>query len=134
MAIRRVTIDLDDSADNNKHTLVAQSLTGRKVPTRKYEGTSLPVHEEEAQETELTEKTLPSPTIGRTYSDLIYEFYNSPRAMATILMFAPMPFFAFNINNINGLIYPIILGVVLNVVWFGVPALMCLFKLFRKKM
>jgi hypothetical protein len=58
---------------------------------------------------------------GRTVPDLVAEFVNDPRAMATILMFVGFVVFVVKIQSINDFVYPVAMGALLNAVWFGVP-------------
>ncbi|MBU4288677.1 MAG: hypothetical protein KKI12_10965 [Proteobacteria bacterium] len=62
-------------------------------------------------------------TTGRTFSDLVTEFINNPRAMATILMIIPFVIFVANIKSVEYLKFLIITGIIFNLVWFGVHGL-----------
>ena len=134
MAIRRVTIELDDSADNNRTTTVPTSLTKRgPIETKKRDLTDVTVYEEKVEEAEPPEGAPSVPiTIGRTFPDLVSEFINNPRAMATILMFAPFIVFVVKIDSTAALKYPVITGAILNAVWFGIPVLMSIWRWLRK--
>lgn len=59
-------------------------------------------------------------TTGRTIADLVAEFRNDSRAMATLLIFVPFVLFAGRIEKLDDLIYPTAIGGLLNGVWFGV--------------
>lgn len=60
---------------------------------------------------------------GKTYADVISDFANDPRYVAAFLMFAPFPFFASRIDEPVALITPLIVGIILNAIWFGVDYL-----------
>ncbi|RJQ46794.1 MAG: hypothetical protein C4528_06320 [Gammaproteobacteria bacterium] len=122
MAIKRLTIELDDSPDRAGQTKVPEGA--RVAETKDFkarEMTGLPT-EKESEETQSPETARANPRApGRTSSDLFAEFVNQPRAMATLLIFAPVPFFAMKIQSFGDLIYPVAVGILLNVVWFGIP-------------
>lgn len=127
MAIRRrvtkVTIDeVNDSAEIGAFTNVPASLTGL-ASLELYKGTPTDIPEaEDIEETDSPQDTFVSPvTIGRTFPDLLVDFKNDTRAMATVLTFLPFIVFVTKIDSIGSLKYPIIAGVILNAVWFGVP-------------
>lgn len=118
MAIRRVTYEIDDSPERG--------------PTRLPEGVH-PATELEPLENRLTDVARPEeflstsrgerarpPATGRTPSDLFVEFVHQPRAMATLLTFAPCVAYAPWVDMLTDLLVPLALGAILNSVWFGV--------------
>ena len=121
MAIRRLTIELDDSPDRAGQTKIPEGA--RAAESKEFKAsrvTGLPT-EKEMEETESPAFAAASPrAAGRTISDLVVEFVNEPRAMATLLIFLPVPFFVTIIRSLTDLIYPIVIGVLLNAVWFGI--------------
>ena len=123
MAIKRVTFELDYSPDLVGQTKVpdaARLAESKNFKTR--EVTGLPI-EKEVVETKSLEVAAPSPRApGRTMSDLVAEFVNQPRAMATVLMFLPFAIClaTTHIPSFGYLIYPLTIGILLNIVWFGI--------------
>ena len=121
MAIKRLTIEMDDSSDRGRQTTVPEGLRVKEsIELKQRELTSIP------SETDAEETVSPKPgaalprATGRTVADLIAEFVNDARAMATILMFAPFIIFVSKIERFDDLMYPAATGVLLNAVWFGV--------------
>lgn len=122
MAIKRLTIELDDIVDLKGSTTVPAALTSKQeFSLERKQPTGIAAYEktEETETLNLSEKL--SPTTGRTFPDLIIEFKNSPRAMATILMFVPVILFVTKVKSFVDLTYPAAVGIGLNLVWFSVP-------------
>ena len=122
MAIRRFTIELDDSPDRAGQTKIpegARVAEAKEFKARELTGLPTEREFEETQSPEVARATPRAP--GRTASDLVAEFVNQPRAMATLLVFAPFPFFTTKIQSFGDLVYPTAVGLLLNVVWFGIP-------------
>lgn len=120
MAIKRLTIELDDVTDRVSPTTVPESLRPKKARELKQkELTALP-REEDTEETSLERAGAPrAKVVGRTIADLVADFANDPRAMATILMFLPFIPFVPKLDHLADLVLPTVIGVLLNVVWFG---------------
>jgi hypothetical protein len=121
MAIKRLTIELDDSSDRVRPTTVPEGLRVKEATELKQrELTSAPTEKDTVE----TISPLPGAAIpraiGRTLADLIAEFLNDSRAMATILLFVSFIIFVPKIQKLDDLVYPIATGIILNVVWFGV--------------
>ena len=120
MAIKRVTVELDDSPDQAALTRIPEAARGalsKDFKTR--EMTTIPTEETaETQSLDIGGAARKAP--GRTMSDLVAEFVNQPRAMATLLMFAPFAvYLPTKIPSFGHLIYPLTVGILLNIVWFG---------------
>jgi hypothetical protein len=60
------------------------------------------------------------PTTGRTFSDLFVEFVHQPRAVATLLTFAPCAVYVPKVDKVSDLLVPLVIAAVLNLVWFVV--------------
>lgn len=123
MAIRRVTFEIDDAMDKNPGTSVPPSLIGGKEIMKKREETMTQSPNTEHTDTESTQTGGITRIHGRTWSDLIHESKNTPRDMATLFIIIPFVIFISKINSIESFKYPIALGVVLNIIWFGVSFL-----------
>ncbi len=123
MAIRRFTIELDDSSEARSPTSVPVSLTGREPVPLKERGLTAVPEPDDSVEADPKAVTPAPVTVGRTFPDLIREFIDQPRAMATTLFFLPFPVFVVKISNLESLLYPILTGCILNFVWFTVPLL-----------
>ena len=123
MAIRRLTIELDDVSDQNKQTTVPSLLGGDKEhPLQRTMPTDIPKYEEPLEESLVDQK---NQTVeqkpGKTFADLILLCINNPRAMATILTFIPFIFFVPKIDSFAALRFPLAIGILLNCVWFLSP-------------
>lgn len=124
MAIKRVTIELDDSPEGDKSTAPPSTQKQQEfTEAKKHSLTGTPDYKY-SEETTLPNNQPTAPiTTGRTFPDLISEFANNSRAMATTLIFVPFIIFVAKIDNIESLKYPVITGIILNTVWFGVPVI-----------
>ncbi len=122
MAIKRVTIELDDSPEGDEPTsLPSPSKKQEFTESKKQNLTGVPAYKE-SEATDLPDKdTKPPATTGRTYADLFSESANNPRAMATFLMLIPFVIFVLKIDSIESMKLPVVTGIILNIVWFGVP-------------
>jgi len=98
MAIKRLTIVLDDSDEKIRRTDIPESL---KIPRKENASIERATTIPNSDDTDANEHfKIPPQTIttGRTFSDLVTEFINNPRAMATILMIIPFLIFVTNIQ------------------------------------
>ena len=121
MAIKRLTIELDDSSDRVRSTTVPEGLRVRESSELKQRELTSAPSEKDAEETVSPKPGVALPrATGRTVADLVAEFVNDARAMATILMFLPFIIFVPKIQGFSDLMYPTATGVLLNAVWFGV--------------
>ena len=120
MAIKRLTIELDDAPDTRQSTTVPEPLqASTPVELKSKDLTNLP-SEEKGETTSLIVGKVAPRRIGRTVSDLFAEFKDDGRVMAILLMFAPFAVFLRNVEKFADLLYPFIVGVLLNVMWFGI--------------
>lgn len=122
MAIKRLTIELDDAVDSTTSTMVPSSSGEKqKEPTQDApDGTKIPDSTKEEAAVSPKEKSVAQPTTGRTFPDLVHDSANDYRVMATLLMALPFPFFAAKIDSVAAFKYPVLTGCVLNAVWFGI--------------
>ncbi len=134
MAIKRLTIELDDVPESQGPTNVPVSLAGgSKQTSKETQGrTEVTEYSSEVEAEAQGQLSAPSshPVFGRTVSDLVAEFINNPRAMATLLTFIPFVVFVTKIDSIESLKFPIIVGLILNTVWFGVAMVTRIFNFF----
>lgn len=129
MAIKRVTIEIDDSLDMSAPTGSLDQPTETKITEAKGKhSTRLPDYAPTEKTEPLLDSPLPQATVGRTFPDLIAESQENPRVMATILTFVPFVVFITRLNNFQAFKYPILLAVILNLVWFGFPLLLVPFR------
>ena len=129
MAIKRLTIELDDSPESQKATTPPTAHQEQEFTEAKKHGLTGTPEYAVAEETTLPEKSgQPPVTFGRTFTDLLSEFANNPRAMATALMIVPFVIFAAKIDSIESIKYPVITGAIFNAMWFGVPIVIGLFR------
>lgn len=120
MAFKRLTIELDDAPDTRQSTTVPEPLQpSTPVELKRKDPTNLP-SEEEGETTSPIAGKAPPRHIGRTVSDLFVEFKDDGRVVAPLLMFAPFVVFLGNVEKFADLLYPFAVGVLLNVMWFGI--------------
>lgn len=128
MAIKRLTIEMDDSPDTARLTGVPEGLrVTQPTELKERELTGIPTGKESDETVSPVSGKAAPRAPGRTVPDLVAEFVNDARAMVTILMFVPFVVFVVKIQSINDFVYPVVMGVLLNVVWFVVPWIQRLF-------
>ena len=134
MAIKRLTIELDDAVDSTTSTMVPSSSGEKqKEPTQDApDGTKIPDSTKEEAAVSPKEKSVAQPTTGRTFPDLVHDSANDYRVMATLLMALPFPFFAAKIDSVAAFKYPVLTGCILNAVWFGITLVSAAIRLMRK--
>ena len=122
MAIKKVSIEIDDSVEKYNPTDIPITLAEKKY-IKKSGATSTEITEYDQDIDADTPEVVPLPTIttGRTFPDLIVEFKNDPRSMATILTFIPFIIFIAKIDCVESFLYPLLTGAILNFVWFVIP-------------
>jgi hypothetical protein len=122
LAIKRLTIEIDDAVDQQTATSAPASLSPKKkAPQEPNQVTDLANYEETEETGASKHRQKIRPTTGRTYPDLVMECINSPRAMSTILVFISVVVFVGKIKSLSDLKYPAVVGIGLNVVWFSIP-------------
>jgi len=113
-------------------TTVPYSLTEDKKPSLPVDtSTAITEYDTDIEAEAPDEVPNISTKTGRTFPDLIIEFKNDPRAMATILICIPFIIFVTKISDISSLKIPFILGLILNAFWFGQPLLKKLANFFK---
>jgi hypothetical protein len=123
MAIKRLAIvELDDTPDTDSQTKVPDVLGVKTPPLRDRDATRLSPGTSDETDSPAA-GAVPTKQIGRTAWDLVSEFFNEPRAMATILFFGAFALFVFGgeVKTFADLLVPLAVGVFLNAVWFLVP-------------
>ena len=111
---------MDDNPEIHKVTEAPASLVDRidTAEIKKSSNTQIPT-EEKYDEISQTDETGKAPLrTGRTIADFLSIYLNDTRVMATFLMFVPFPFYASHVSKLNDLLYPIIYGIILDLVWF----------------
>ncbi len=136
MPIRRhitTTIDeIDDSADSHSPTNLPTLLAGRPPSDAQIETPTEFLSDSGESETPPSQGSRFSlPTIGRTFADLVVEFKNDYRAMAVILTVIPVVIFVTKEISPESLRYALVVAVILNAIWFSIPALVSLRKIKR---
>lgn len=137
MAVRRFTIELDDSPDTAKSTSPPLSLVGKEktLPSDR-EKTTTPEQQEDYQLRETVQQQDPvgkTETIGRTPADLVFAFINRPEFMATTLTCLSFLIFVRNLENLTDFWQPIITAFIFNGVWFGIAAIRRIADWLKKK-
>ena len=135
MAIKRVTIEIDDQVENLYNpTDMPKEL--------KHEQTIFPKQEIQTGELSFEESTkveqdskfskrLSSKKTGRTYSDLFVEIKEDPRSIITFFTIISFAIFSLQISKLtltNFLIYSFITSGIFNFVWFITPWIIRFFK------
>lgn len=125
MAVKRVTIQFDDSVDTEKSTSLPSSLIGgEKTLSEKSQNTSTPAEQDDygkvQAEDNVDDVVLKAETVGRTPADLVFAFINRPEFMATILFLASFIVFIGKIKALTDFWMPLVAGMLLNFVWFGI--------------
>lgn len=122
MAIKRLTIEIDDLVDNTSPTQVPETLVKSTKEPSKGDNTpaTIPTDYPEGNETEQP-STFRSNQTGRTWADLIIDFRDDSRVISTLLTVLPFVIFVTKIDSINSMKYPLVVSIILNFVWFAVP-------------
>lgn len=127
MAIKRFTIEIDDSPDTH-------SATGENLSTKHDEKTYItnqtssiePYKDEQIMKTDsISSKKI---STGRTLGDIVVEFKDNSRFMTVILVIISFAIFAGKLDSISNFIYPLILSVFLNIIWHLHPLVTRLFS------
>ena len=125
MAIKRLTIELDDHPETDMRTSPPSSLMPKpETLPGHHEVTDVPDQQQayraaDAGKEGLQEST-PKELIGRTPSDLVYAFINRPEVMATTLTFLALLITVGKIEESSDWWLTFAAAVILNAVWFGV--------------
>ena len=126
MAIKRLTIELDDSIDTAKSTAPPASLIPiKKALPEKMQNTGTPMEQDDYNKQETPFKELYSgkssiETIGRTPSDLVFAFISRPEFIATGLIFLSFLIFVKRLQTLSDFWLPGTTSVIFNAVWFGI--------------
>lgn len=135
MAIKRVTIELDDTPDTGNRTLPPPSLIGpEKALPADREKTDTPaqqeVYKKEEAEMRAQDTGVKVETIGRTPADLVVAFINRPEFMAFVLTFLAFLIFVVKLQQLSDFWFPLVTAGIFNAIWFGVRMLI---RIFTKK-
>ena len=138
MAIKRLTIEMDDLTDTLAGTSSPTSLTGKNQRvTGEREPTNPPEKRADYQQPETAPQAqdilATNEPIGRTPSDLVFAFINRPEFMATGITLVAMVIFVTKINNIDDFWRPLLTAGILNFIWFGITTVRVLVKWFKQK-
>jgi len=125
MAVKRVTIQFDDSVDTEKSTFLPTSLIGReKTISEKIENTSTPAQQDDYEkiqaEDNVDDVALKTETVGRTPADLFITFINRSEFMPTVLIVVAFIVFVGKLNKLSDFWMPLVTGAIFNFVWFGI--------------
>ena len=127
MAVKRVTIEIDDVSDLRGSTELPSTLVRKKNVPVPSQQTDIPDRQNYNHESEAAEKDptiLPGhDMIGRTPSDLVFAFINRPEFMATILTFLAFLLFIKNLKTFHDFLLPVGAAILFNIVWFGISTI-----------
>ena len=122
MAIRRLTIELDDSQDILTKTASPPSLLPKKENLQDgIQSTSTPQEQDSYRKQESGQEGAHriTETIGRTPSDLVFAFINRPEFIATALTVLSFLIFVTKLQQLKDFWLPLGASAILNIVWFG---------------
>lgn len=125
MAVKRFTIELDDTPDAARQTSLPPSLTreDKLLPSTRT-ATTTPDQQADYQQHEATLEKHDAPfqpiSVGRTPSDLLFAFFDKPEFMATVLTIISFVFFTKKLTQLSDFTLPLLTSAVLNAVWFGI--------------
>ena len=122
MAIKRVIYELDDSTDLSPTT----GATMQKLFADKEFLTNQTKSLEEYKDSEISKSDKienTKPIIGRTISDLIVEFKNDNRLMTLLITVLSFIIFVTKLDSISNFLFPIVLSLILNFLWYSIPFL-----------
>ena len=131
MPIKRITkttsIEIYDTSDKPGPTSLPEEAVDQSDISKKMQAiTGLPTYGEEIgiENPESSIERIPlTPSIGRTFPDLIIEFKNDPVLMATFLLFVPFIVLAFSpkfeFKSLFDFKYPLLMGILLIGFYFS---------------
>lgn len=137
MAMKRLTIELDDVPDSDRRTASPSALMRHEgvFPIRQSR-TDVPSRQPDYQDPDIKrspETPYVREVIGRTPADLVHAFMNHPEFMATALVFLPFLIPVGKLQTLADLGIRLVISLILNVVWFGLRWLQRLVGLKRIK-
>jgi len=127
MAIKRVIYELDDAKDSSPVT----GATIQKISSEKKFIDNQTQSVEKYTDTEVPESGKienEKPLFGRTIPDFIVEFKNDNRLMTVLITIISFIIFVTKINSFTDFLYPIVLSVLLNLLWYSIPVIEGKFK------
>ncbi|MBC8199356.1 MAG: hypothetical protein H8E80_04830 [Desulfobacteraceae bacterium] len=137
MAVKRVTIEIDDVSDLRGSTELPSTLVRKKNVPVSSQQTDIPDRQNYNHESQVAEKypkiLLGSKTIGRTPSDLVFAFINRPEFMATILTFLAFLLFIKSLKTFHDFLMPVGAAILFNIVWFSISTIRRFSNWFRSK-
>lgn len=122
MAIKRITLELDDLQDIVERTASPPSLLPKKESHQGVDqSTSIPQEQDSysKQESGKDGAHQANETIGRTPSDLVFTYINRPEFIATALTALSFIIFITKIQQLQDFLLPLGASAILNSIWFG---------------
>lgn len=124
MAVKRVVVEFDDSPDPERGTSLPPAFGAEASPeTTDLHATDLPERQPDyggALEGDAPRRPATSETVGRTFPDLVHDFAFRPECPAVALFTLAVAIFSPQIHKPSDLVLPGIVGVALNILWFGI--------------
>jgi hypothetical protein len=137
MAVKRLTIELDDVPDAARQTSLPASLREERALTAASTATTTPDQQADYQQQEATlersDVAVRRGAIGRTPSDLVFAFFDKPEFMATALTIISFIIFAKKVALFSDFKLPLLTSAVLNAIWFGIRMIRYVRKRFSTK-
>ena len=136
MAVKRLTIELDDYPDTDRHTSPPSTLLSKEeiLPVSRSK-TDIPARQPDYQQEEpigTAQADLTKEIVGRTPADLVYAFINRPEFISTALVFLAFLISVTKLQAMEDLWIPLSIAATLNLVWFGSLGIRKLLKLRTK--
>lgn len=122
MAIKRLTIELDDSQDVLAETASPPSLLPARANLRDTtQSTGTPQEQEDYRKQQSGQEGIArlTETVGRTPSDLVFAFINRPEFIATALTVLSFVIFITKLQQIKDFWMPLCTSAILNIIWFS---------------
>lgn len=138
MDVKRIIIEIDNSADIKEGTALPPSLIRKKnVLSAEMQDTGTPDQQEDYRNLEAIEKIENGEraveTIGRTPSDLVFKLINRPEFVPTVLTCISFIIFSSKLKSLTDFWLPIATSIVFNGIWLSITLLRRIASRLKKK-
>jgi len=116
MAIKRVTVEIDDSPDAHP-TTGASVQAALPATTIGADQTSSLDHYDDNVASKVDKLRPQRPAVGRTIADIVVEFKDDVRFMTVALFVVSFAIFVGKLDSVANFHLPLLLGAFLNLVW-----------------
>ncbi|MGA9365576.1 MAG: hypothetical protein WBW16_14525 [Bacteroidota bacterium] len=120
MAIKRLTLEIDDSPESSPTTgAMLEATPSAKAFTRNE--TTAVEHYDDNDATKVDKLKSQKTTTGRTFGDILVEFKDDPRFMTVFLVVVSFVVFINKLDSVSSFHLPLALSVLLNAIWHFAP-------------